>query len=99
MISWTAEFEWHEHLWSLDGLARIQEFLERDLPGLSGDFVTGIVTATVTVEAPSLLPALLAARDRVESVSGHEVTLNRITTTDAYTHALTNNRRANRLPA
>ena len=62
MTSWTAEFEWYEDLWTLDGLERILAILERDLAGLSGDFVTGTVTATVTLEAPSLLPALLAAR-------------------------------------
>ena len=99
VTSWTAEFEWHEDLWTLDGLERILDILERDLAGLSGDFVTGTVTATVTVEAPSLLPALLAARDRVKSVSGREVMLNRITTTDAYNHAVTNNRRVRRLSA
>jgi hypothetical protein len=35
----------------------------------------------------------------VKSVSGREVMLNRITTTDAHNHTLTNNGRANRLPA
>ena len=64
VTSWTAEFEWHQDLWTLEGLETILAILERDVTGLTGNFVTGIVTAAVTLDAPSLLPALLAARDR-----------------------------------
>ena len=99
MTSWTAEFEWQEDLWTLDGLQRIERILERSVAGLSGNFVTGTVTATVILEAPSLLPALLAAGDRVKGVSGSKVMLNRITTTDAYNQTVTNHRPARRISA
>ena len=75
MISWTAEFEWQEDLWTLAVLERIRATLERDVAALNGNFVTGTVTATVILDAPSLLPALLAARDRVKGVAGGVVIL------------------------
>jgi hypothetical protein len=44
------------------------------------------MTATVTMEAPDLLLALDAVLLLVRGLAGQQVTVNRITATDAYYH-------------
>lgn len=84
MTSWTAEVEWHEDL--RGGGHRLLVIQGQDWGSFHVDSATGTVTATVTMEAPELLVALNAVLLLVRGLAGQQVTVNRITTTDAYCH-------------
>ncbi len=83
MTSWTAEVEWHEDLRG-GGHRRLLAIQGQDWGSFHVDSATGTVTATVTMEAPDLLLALDAVLLLVRGLAGQQVTLNRITATDAY---------------
>jgi len=93
MSSWTADIEWHA------GPARRRYHLEEWTAALepSGrvrcDAVTGTVTATLVVEAPSLQEALPIAVHVVEAVLGHRVRVRRIAATDSYAQVVEHDRR------
>lgn len=80
MNSWTAEFEW------LDPAARVRAeewtgALEWDAVRVHVEDTTGKVTATVTVEAPTLAEAMPVAVQLAETVMGHQARLRRMTST------------------
>ena len=83
MTSWTAEVEWHEDLRG-GGHRRLLAIQTQDWGRFQLDSATGTVTATVTMEAPDLLLALDAVLLLLRDLAGQQVTVNRITATDAY---------------
>ena len=83
MTSWTAEVEWREDLRG-GGHHRLLAIQGQDWGSFHVDSATGTVTATVTMEAPDLLLALDAVLLLVRGLAGQQVTVNRITATDAY---------------
>jgi hypothetical protein len=83
LTRWTAEVEWHEDLRG-GGHDRLLAIQAQDWGSFHVDSATGTVTATVTMEAPDLLLALDAVLLLVRGLAGQQVTLNRITATDAY---------------
>ena len=83
MTSWTAEVEWHEDLRE-GGHDRLLTIQGQDWGSFHWDSATGTMTATVTMEAPDLLVALDAVLRLVRGLAGQQVTLNRITATDAF---------------
>lgn len=85
MTSWTAEVKWHEDLRG-GGHDRLLAIQAQDWGSFDVDSATGIVTATVTMHAPDLLLALDAVLLLVRGLARQQVTLNRITATDAYGH-------------
>ena len=85
MTSWTAEVEWHEDL-KVGGHHGLVAVLGQDLGSVQSDYATGTMTATVTMEAPDLCHALDAVLLLVTGLTGHQVTVNRITASDACCH-------------
>ena len=85
MTSWTAEVEWHEDL-GRSGDRRLLAIRGQDWGSFQVDVTTGKVIAIVTMEAPDLLRALDAVLLLVRGLAGRPVTVNRITSTDAYVH-------------
>jgi hypothetical protein len=83
MTSWTAEVEWHEDL-GAGGHHRLLAIQRQDWGSFRWDSATGTMTAFVTMEAPDLSRALDAVLVLVRGLAGQQVTLNRITATDAY---------------
>ena len=83
MTSWTAEVEWHEDLRG-GGHHRLLAIPAQDSGRFQLDSATGTMTATVTVEAPDLLLGLDAVLLLVSGLARQQVTVNRITATDAY---------------
>ena len=83
MTSWTAEVEWHEDV-RRGGHHRLLAIPAQDWGRFQLDSATGTVTATVTMEAPDLLLALDAVLLLLRDLAGQQVTVNRITATDAY---------------
>jgi len=85
MSSWTAEVDWHEDLDELGLVDAWVAALEQDHARVHLDFVTGTVTATVTVEAASLPLAYPLVLARVTRVIDREVSVRRIVATGRYT--------------
>jgi hypothetical protein len=92
MSSWTADIEWHA------GPSRRRRHVGRwagalgPHTALTWDDEARTVTATVTVEAPSLEEALPTAVHLVEAVVGQQARVRRIAVTHAYPQVVAHDR-------
>jgi hypothetical protein len=83
MSSWTADIEWHEDPTARDRINEWTGALEQYAGKIRRDDDTGTLTATVTLEAPSIVEAMPAALRLVEDVTGREPVLRHIAATYA----------------